>query len=244
MNKTCLRSKPSKKGKRSQRIASIVVLVMVGFQGALTPLIYAHYQNPKTPIQLEIIFRFYVFCALLMFLFLTFFSYDIAVVMTTPAFYGGADVVIFLVPAILLSNMYIFSPGIGIAKKTHLIIWINVLGGLLNILLNYLLIPRMGITGAGMATMLSCLVIFSAYTVIGQRFYPIPHNWVKIFIAVAFTGALATIVPHLVQNDFLRRALYLAVLCFFPFILIGIGLVRRDELFIAWQIVKRKFSST
>ena len=140
--------------------------------------------------------------------------------------------------------MYIFSPGIGIAKKTHLIIWINVLTGLLNILLNYLLIPKMGIKGAGMATMLSYFVFFSAFSIVSQRFYPIPHNWGKIFIAVAFAGTLALIVPHLVQNDFLRRALYIAVLCMFPFMLIAIGLVRRDELSIAWQIVQKKFSST
>jgi O-antigen/teichoic acid export membrane protein len=226
------------------RLASIVALVMVGFQGALTPLVYAHYQNPDTPRQLERIFRLFLLFALPVFLAITMFANDILALITTPAFYGGADVVIFLVPAILLSNMYIFSPGIGIAKKTHLIIWINVLGGLLNILLNYLLISRMGITGAAMATMLSYLVIFFAYTVIGQRFYPIPHNWVKIFIAVAFTGTLAVIIPHLVQNDFLRRFVNLAVLCVFPFMLIVIGLVRRDELSIAWQILKRKFSST
>jgi len=226
------------------RLASITVLVIVGFQGALTPLIYKHYQNPDTPRQLEQMFRLFIAFALLIFLATVFFAIDILTLMTTPSFYGGADVVIFLVPAILLSNMYIFSPGISIAKKTHLIIWINVLAALLNILLNYLLIPKMGIKGAGMATMLSCLVLFSAYTVVGNRYYPIPHNWGKIFIAVAFAGTLALIVPHLVQNDFLLRALYIAVLCMFPFMLIAIGLVRRDELSTAWQIVQKKFSST
>lgn len=225
------------------RLASIAGLVIIGFQGALTPLIYKHYQNPDTPRQLEQMFRLFMAFALLIFLAIVFFAIDILKLMTTPPFYGGADVVIFLVPVILLGNMYIFSPGIGIAKKTYMVIWINVLAGLLNILLNYLLIPKMGIQGAGIATMLSYLVFFSVYTVVGNRYYPIPHNWGKIFIAVAFAGTLALILPHLVQNDFLRRALYIAVLCMFPFMLIAIGLVRRDELSIAWKILQKKFSS-
>jgi O-antigen/teichoic acid export membrane protein len=226
------------------RLASIAGLVMVGFQGALTPLVYAHYQNPDTPRQLERIFRLFLSFALLVFLALTLFAVDILVLMTTPAFYGGAVVVIFLVPAILLGNMYIFSPGITIAKKMHLIVWINVGGGLFNVSLNYLLIPRMGIMGAGMATMLSYLVIFSAYTVIGQRFYSIPHNWLKISVAVALAGTLAVAVPQLSQTDAVRWGLNLAVLFIFVPTLVAIGLIRRDELSAAWQHVQVRLSST
>jgi O-antigen/teichoic acid export membrane protein len=36
--------------------------------------------------------------------------------------------------------MYIFAPGITIAKKTHLILYINIVGALLNVVLNYLII--------------------------------------------------------------------------------------------------------
>jgi O-antigen/teichoic acid export membrane protein len=226
------------------RLASVSILMMVGFQGALMPLIYANYKNANTPRQLEKIFRLFLSMALLMFLTLTLFAIDILELFTTPAFYGGSVVVIFLVPAILLSKMYIFSPGISIAKKTYLLAWINVGGGALNIMLNFLLIPSMGIKGAGVATMVSYLVFFSAYTVVGNRYYPIPHNWGKIFMAVALAVTLALIVPHLLQSYFLSRVLYLAVLFVFPFILIVIGLIRLDELSIAWQIVKKNFSST
>jgi O-antigen/teichoic acid export membrane protein len=226
------------------RLASIVGLLMVGFQGALTPLVYAHYQNPDTPRQLERIFRLFLSFALLMFLALTLFAMDILVLMTTPAFYGGAVVVIFLVPAVLLGNMYIFSPGIGIAKKMHLIVWINVGGGLLNVVLNYLLIPRMGIEGAGLATMLSYLVIFSSYTVIGQHFYRIPHNWLRIFVAVVFTGLLAVVVPQLSQTESMRWGLNLVVLVLFAPVLFVIGLIRSDEIYSAWKHVQVRLSAT
>ena len=78
--------------------------------------------------------------------------------LTTEAFYGGGIVVAYLVPAILLGNMYIFAPGISIAKKTKFIAYINVTGAALNIILNYFLIPKFGIVGAGTATLLTKLI--------------------------------------------------------------------------------------
>ena len=99
------------------RLASVGGLVMVCIQGSLTPLVYANYQNLKHQGTLRKIFRLFLFFVILMFLILTLFAKDILVVFTTPQFYGSSVVVIFLVPAILLGNMYIFSPGIGIAKK-------------------------------------------------------------------------------------------------------------------------------
>ena len=160
---------------------------------------------------------------LLIFLILTLFAKDILVVFTTPQFYGSSVVVIFLVPAILLGNMYIFSPGIGISKKTHLIVWINVVGGLMNTSLNYIFIPSMGITGAGLATMLSYFAIFCAYTVIGQRFYRIPHDWPKIGAGVILAGSVAILIPLFSFNDFTRWIFNLLILFTFIPLMIGIG---------------------
>lgn len=71
------------------RFASIASLVMVGFQGALTPLVYANLDKPGTPAQLARIFRCFLAAALTVFLALTLFSTDILALMTTPAFFGG-----------------------------------------------------------------------------------------------------------------------------------------------------------
>ena len=49
------------------RLSSIVGLVMVGFQSALTPLIYTNYHLSDTPKQIEAIFRAFLFFAFMMF---------------------------------------------------------------------------------------------------------------------------------------------------------------------------------
>ncbi len=212
------------------RLATIAGLVMVGFQGALTPLVYKYYESPDTPFQLARIFRLFILLAQLVLLTLTLFAYDILKVMTTPDFYGASKLIIFLVPAILLGNMYIFSPGIVIAKKTKYIVWINIAGGLINALLNYLLIPLLGVIGAGLATFLSCLVTFSVYTYIGQGLYKIPYEWKKIFLGILITLLFIVFIPNLLLPDFWRWIVNAFCILFFSIYAVFIGLVKKNEL--------------
>jgi len=58
---------------------------------------------------------------------------------------------------------------------------------LLNLLLNYWLIPIFGIIGAAFATFVSAAAIFFAYMFYSQRYYYVPHNWNSIISGVAFT---------------------------------------------------------
>lgn len=224
------------------RLASIAGLVMLGFRSALVPIIYAHYQKSDTPRQIEQIFRSFLCCAMVIFLILTLFSKEILELIAGPAFYGGSSVVVFLVPAVFFGNMYIFSPGIGIAKKTYLIVWINVGGGLLNVLLNWLLIPELGMVGASVATMLSSILVWISYTVIGQRFYPIPHNWLKVFSAFALVGMLAAILPQMSQSEVLPWELRVAAIIIFVAALFLLGLIRRSEMLAIWKILRSRVS--
>jgi O-antigen/teichoic acid export membrane protein len=175
------------------RLSSIVGLIMMGFQNALTPLIYSHYAEEQTPRQLAFIFRFFIALALLMFLTLSLFTQEIIGTFFAPSYYPAKDVVVFMVPAILLSNMYIFAPGIDIFKKTHLILWINLGGAVINTVLNWLMIPHFGIVGAAVATLIGSLFVFVIYMSFSQRLYPVPHPWQKIGLAILGTAFLAYI---------------------------------------------------
>ena len=135
------------------RIASITGLLMVGFQVALTPLIYANYRDPRMPDELATIFRAFVGFAVLIILGLgPLFAREILVIVATPTFYPAAAVVPLLAPALLLSSMYVFAPGLAIAKRTGPIAAIHISSALLNTALNLTLIPLLGISGAALAT--------------------------------------------------------------------------------------------
>ena len=211
------------------RLASVAGLIMVGFQSALTPLIYTYHKEKDTPQQIERIFRLFLVVAMLFFLFISLFSLDILKIFTTPSFYGGWLVVVYIVPAILLANMYIFAPGISIAKKNNYLIWINVVGAILNLLLNSIFIPFLGIEGAGLATLLSYLAIFVTYMYFSQRFYFVPHNWKPILFNALLAFSLSWGIPKIFNNDLYRWVSNILVILIFCFIMLITGLVKQIE---------------
>lgn len=220
------------------RLASIAGLAMVGFQGALTPLVFAYQDKADAPQQLARIFRLFVAFALMMFLGISLFAKDILDILTEESFHGAVVVVIYLVPAILLSNMYIFAPGVGIARKNYFLIWLNVAGAGLNILLNFLLIPIWGMAGAGLATMLGCLVIFLVQMALSQYFYHVPHNWLPIAAAALFCGAMAYCLSQSPVEGGGRWGGNMVAIIIFLVIAVRLRLVLPSELRQAVEILK------
>lgn len=162
------------------RVASVVTLLMIGFQGALTPLIYSHYRDPETPGELAKIFSFFVTVAIGVCLLLAVFAGEIVRLATAPAYWDGAVVVPLLAPALLLSTLYVFTPGLAIAKRTGAISAISLLGAGLNTVLNFTLVPLLGIRGAAASTLIGAATVFALSMVASQRHYPVPHAWRRI----------------------------------------------------------------
>lgn len=212
------------------RLASVVSLIMVGFQMALTPLIYTHHENPETPKEIAKIFRLFISLCLIFFILMNLIAHDLLVIFTQPKFYEAKNVIILLVPSIIFSQIYIFAPGLFIAKKTFYIVWIQVLGAIINFILNLILIPMMSYTGAALATMLSQGLVFVILMFFSQKYYPIPYQWFKIIMAVFFTVLLILGVEQLV-NQGLFHFLTIVFALILGFIgLIGVGLIKIIEL--------------
>ena len=171
------------------RVASIAGLAMIGLQAALTPLIYTNYRDVRMPEQLARIFRTFIGFAIVMVLGLALFAREILVVVSAPAYYDAAVVIPLLAPALLLSSMYIFAPGLAIARRTGPIAAIHIASALTNTALNLSLIPVLGIAGAAVATLFSATLTFGAYMVLSQRHYPVPHDWLRLAGAACVGGA-------------------------------------------------------
>jgi O-antigen/teichoic acid export membrane protein len=225
------------------RLAALVSLVMAGFQGALTPLVFAHYREERTPQDLADIFRLFMALAAMMFLGLALFAPEILRLLTTPAYYGAAPVVVFLVPAILLSNMYIFAPGINIARKTHLILWINLVGAALHFGFNALLIPVFGMIGAAVATLAGYACIFAAYMVLSQRLYRVPHAWGRMVVTVALVAALVAVMTAAELPPGIAVGVKAAALVGGAAIVVATGLVRISELRLLRDVLHHRVAS-
>lgn len=172
----------------ASRLAGVVGLLLVGIQSALTPLIYQHFQEPETPARVARLFNWFVAVAIAASFGLTLTAEKLLLIFATPEYMAAASLVAYLAPALLLSQMYIFAPGIAIRKKTHWQLCVAVLAASVSMLGNWLLVPIWGSVGAAVATLFSALVFFATWVGVSQRLYRIPYTWGRIVLATLVFG--------------------------------------------------------
>jgi O-antigen/teichoic acid export membrane protein len=173
------------------RVGGAIALLLVGLQPALTPLVYAHYREPETPGQLARLTERFTALALLCCLGLGILAWEILALFVEPGYRSAAPLVLFLAPATLLGQMYIFFPGIAIAKRMHLQLYIFAATALTTVALNWLLIGAIGLIGAAVATLLASCVFLGLWIWTSQRLYPLPLDWRRIGSGCALFAAAA-----------------------------------------------------
>jgi O-antigen/teichoic acid export membrane protein len=160
-----------------QKISTIVTVALIGFRGALSPLIYANHAKSSTPGELAKIFNIFCALSLSMTLCISVFAHELVELVSAAEFHGAASVVPILIFSVLLVNMYIFAPGLDLSRRTWTISIININVAVVNILLNFYLIPIFGIVGAAMSSLVASGLGFLIYMYNSERLYPVPHDW-------------------------------------------------------------------
>jgi O-antigen/teichoic acid export membrane protein len=181
------------------RVAMIVVLLLIGFQGAATPLILAGKDDPTTPTDIARIMRIFWALALSSFVALSLLATPMIRILAASSYQSASSVVPFLVIASLFSGMYLFAPGLVIAKKTVTMAKLTAFSGIANLLLAVVLVPPLGIVGAGISTAVTSLLWFGLLMRQSQRYYRVPHRWPPLItaltIVVVFVGIALAILP-------------------------------------------------
>jgi O-antigen/teichoic acid export membrane protein len=225
------------------RLASPVNMIMNAVSSSLTPLIYNTYNSEKTPAELARIFRLLTAASLMLILVLSIFANEILHLMTTKEYYSAAVLIPFLALSAALSGMYIFTPGLFIAKDTGLVSVINVISGLLNIVLNYLMIPAFGVVGAALATCVALLFNLAVSIFFSQRRYFIPIHWNRILggcifsVAIVFVGLSLNTIS--LNAELVKLALLLAAAVLFLFV----KLVETSEVALPFKYALSKLGS-
>lgn len=162
------------------RIAGAAALLIVGLQAALTPLIYVHYKEPETPARLAKIVEGFTSVAFACCLALGLFAQELLTAFTEPRYWPAAGLVLALAPATLLNQMYIFFPGIAIARKTYQQLAIFVVTASIGLLTNWLFIRAFGLVGAVLATLLTSMLFLGLWISTSQRLYALPIRWMRV----------------------------------------------------------------
>ena len=86
------------------------------------------------------------------------------------------------------------------------------LGAILNIVLNFLLIPEYGIYGAGIASILAFGLIVVFNFIIAEKTYPVGYNFILVIIPVIILLLIAAI-PFFVHYELYQTFVKIGLLC-------------------------------
>ena len=120
--------------------------------------------------------------------------------------------------------------GINIAMRTEFYGIINVSNGVLNIILNFALIPRFGMWGAIGATFICFVVKIIALQLIASRLFYIPFEWLRM-LSIFLIAALVCVIRILSPIESLLIGTAVNTILVFAYLLVlwVTGIVAHDE---------------
>jgi O-antigen/teichoic acid export membrane protein len=120
------------------------------------------------------------------------FTWELAIFLLDTSYYKAVQIVVFsVISNYLLGLFYIINVAFYIRKKAAQIAFVVGLGALINIALNYILIPRLGVYGAGLTSMLSYLFIFMLNYRFAEEQYPLNYDYKYVTIGLLVMIILA-----------------------------------------------------
>jgi O-antigen/teichoic acid export membrane protein len=170
----------------ANRVSMGVQLVLYAFEAAWWPFAYARAREPDHRQLFSRIFTTFWFGMTALLVLLGLFAREILLVLSTPAFLPAYPYVGILALALVVHGAYgIISIGVQLGQRTVHMAWTSGLAAAVNIGLNLVLIPWIGILGAAIATLVAYAVSTALLFVVAQRAYPIPYRLRGAALAVA-----------------------------------------------------------
>lgn len=218
----------------------INALVTAPFAAAWGPFFWSVAKEKNNKEIYSSVLTYFVLIGMFIALGLSVLSKEVLTIMATPPFYGAYKVVpLIALSYILLGCFSILFVGAGLEKKTKYAPLITGVGAIVNLGLNYLLIPSYGMMGAAIATVISYLLLPIGSYFISKRYYPIKYEWgrvVKIFIAAALVYAGSIFIIN--DSAIIAGVLKLLILLGFPVLLYLFKFFKPEEIQKAKSVFK------
>lgn len=216
------------------KIASILTLASLGASSALSPLIYKHYKDPKTPDKIAFLFRIFSVLTISLMAFLSLFSKELLHILT-PASYHSAHVIIpFLTFVLFLSTITLFFPGLSLSKRTKMISTITVISGSLNLIFNLLLVEKYGIVASSAVSAGSYLINFSLFYYFSQKEYKINVNIITVFFVILLLFTLTGISNYFELGILVNLAFFILIAA------TSLIIIKKEDYLFLLDKIKRK----
>jgi O-antigen/teichoic acid export membrane protein len=202
------------------RVASVIVFLMTAFQLAWPAFAYSIRDDDEAKRTYAFVLTYLLFVTAWLSLALGALAPWIVDLLAPPKFARAAEAVPLLAFATAAYSGYsVLAIGIGRARRTQYNWIVAGTAAIVNVVLNLILIPQIGMMGAAIATVVSYLVLFVAMGLNSQRVYPVAYQWRRV-LSIAATGGGLTAAAWLLPE---RLPVAVALVLAYPLLLAPLG---------------------
>ena len=164
-----------------------------GFQLAFPPLAYSIHDDEEARRAYSLVVTWFAAVCAFGVAGLWLLSRQIVDLLAAPEFFEAHEAIGLLATGVSLYALYLVLVVIlGRTGRTEFSFPATVAGTVANVALNLILIPPLGIVGAGLALAASYLIVLVVMYVLTQRLFPVPYEWGRLALLVAVTVAVVT----------------------------------------------------
>lgn len=214
------------------KLSSLLLLIVSAFQLGWGPFAFSISKEKVAKEVYSKVLTYYMLLSSFIAIGLSIFAYDILKIVTTSQYVEGFKVVGMLsFGVIAYGAYYIVSIGVHLTNKTSHIAWTLTVAAVMNLLLNFLLVPEYGMLGASFATLVSYFI--STYLLYreSQKYYPIKYEMRKVIIICLVSGILISLgmlcnTSSVVLNLILKSL----IIGIFPLVLFALNIFESREI--------------
>ncbi len=217
------------------KIAVIMMLFVQAFRYAAEPFFFSYAKEKDAHQVFADVMKYYLIFALAIFLFVELYL-DVVKYFISPRYFEGLKVVL----PLLLSRMFVgvfflLSFWYKLTDRTHYGMVIFFIGAVNTIVMNYLLIPRIGYMGCAITSMTTYLLMVIISYLWGRKYLPIKYDFRSILIYISFATVLFLgfmAIKHFLNPSFVVRMVIATALL----LTYAVFVIRREHL---WQPLMR-----
>ncbi len=159
------------------KLSMLMQLAIQSFKFAADPFFFSNAQDKNAPRLLAEVMKWFVIVCVVLWVLVSLNNDFIGFLFLRKAIYREG---LYVVPILSLANLFIgvyynLAFWFKLTDKTNYGIWISSVGVAITLLLNVLLIPRMGYLGCAWAFLISSVVMCLLCYWLGERHYPVPY---------------------------------------------------------------------
>ena len=201
------------------------IIILSPFQRIWAPKQFEIVKEPDAKPTYSLVFSYFIFVELFIGLGILVLIRDVITVIADPEYHSAYQYVSLILISYIFYGAYSFTQfGILLKKKTKYLGITALIGAVLNISLNLLLIPRLQVWGAAIATVCSFAFLFICVFPIAQHLYRIPYEYGRLAkLTVAAVGLYVIAYYVNPANVYISLAVKFLIAFSYPLVLYVIG---------------------